>query len=248
MHQRHPRDQQYEQQNNRNQPEFRRNEERSQDYGRYGWEQQNREQDFSGNYATSGDEWRGTADRMPEYNQPRGGQDRYSQGGTSQYSGQGQSGIGQRLFGNDMGGGQFDPSHQNWGERSNYGNFSSGQRSMSGQQPQQHRGRGPKGYQRTDQRIEEDVCERLCDDPNVDASDVTVTVKDSVVTLEGSVDSRTCKHRIEDIADSCSGVKDVQNRLSVSTDRWSSGSIASNASAREPHQGEESSPDTMTEH
>lgn len=77
------------------------------------------------------------------------------------------------------------------------------------------RGRGPKNYLRSDERIREDLCERLADDPWVDASDITVEVKNGLVTLSGSVGERHVKHRAEDIADRCSGVKEVENRLSV---------------------------------
>jgi BON domain len=52
-------------------------------------------------------------------------------------------------------------------------------------------GRGPKGYQRADDRIREDVCERLAEDPDIDASDMEVTVKDGEVTLSGSAAGRT---------------------------------------------------------
>jgi hypothetical protein len=78
-----------------------------------------------------------------------------------------------------------------------------------------YRGKGPKGYVRTDERIREEICERLSDDPRIDASDVSVEVREGVVTLEGSIQDRGQKYRIEDIADSCSGVKDVQNGLRV---------------------------------
>ncbi len=77
------------------------------------------------------------------------------------------------------------------------------------------RGRGPRNYLRSDERIKEDVNERLTDDPLIDAGDINVEVKNGTVTLTGSVDARYLKHRVEDIADDCSGVKDVDNRLSV---------------------------------
>jgi osmotically-inducible protein OsmY len=74
-------------------------------------------------------------------------------------------------------------------------------------------GKGPKGYVRSDERIREDVCDRLSVDDEIDASDITVTVKTGEVTLEGTVVDRHSKHRAEDIADSVSGVRDVTNRL-----------------------------------
>lgn len=78
-----------------------------------------------------------------------------------------------------------------------------------------HRGRGPKGYTRSDERIHEDVCERLTEDRFIDASDVEVTVKDGEVTLSGTVASRGLKHRAEDLAEQASGVRHVQNNLRV---------------------------------
>jgi len=76
-------------------------------------------------------------------------------------------------------------------------------------------GRGPRGYRRSDERIREDISDRLTDDWYVDASDVEVTVNNGMVTLTGRVDSREEKRRTEDIAESVSGVTDVSNQLRV---------------------------------
>lgn len=76
-------------------------------------------------------------------------------------------------------------------------------------------GRGPKGYARSDERIREDVSDRLTDDWLVDASNIEVTVIGGEVTLAGTVDSRDAKHRAEDCAESVSGVRNVQNNLRV---------------------------------
>ena len=78
-----------------------------------------------------------------------------------------------------------------------------------------HRGRGPKGYRRSDERIHEDVCERLTQDPFIDASNVEVMVKDGEVTLAGTVSSRGLKRRAEDLAELASGITHVQNNLRV---------------------------------
>jgi len=80
----------------------------------------------------------------------------------------------------------------------------------------EHRGKGPKGYQRSDARIEEDVNDRLSDDPVLDASNITVTVQSAEVTLDGFVSSRWDKRRAEDLVDDVSGVRHVQNNLRVS--------------------------------
>jgi osmotically-inducible protein OsmY len=78
-----------------------------------------------------------------------------------------------------------------------------------------HRGRGPKGYRRSDDRIQEDVNDRLTDDPMVNASEVEVRVSNCEVTLTGTVDSREAKRRAEDCAERVSGVTHVQNNLRV---------------------------------
>jgi osmotically-inducible protein OsmY len=78
-----------------------------------------------------------------------------------------------------------------------------------------YRGRGPKGYTRSDERIREDVCDRLTDDPLIDASEVEVSVSNCEVTLSGMVNRRDDKRRAEDLAESVSGVRHVQNNLRV---------------------------------
>lgn len=84
-----------------------------------------------------------------------------------------------------------------------------------GRPRQSHRGKGPKNYQRSDERIREEVCERLTMDHDVDASDVEVTIAESRVTLSGTVPDRHSKRLAEDIAESVVGVKDVDNQLRV---------------------------------
>lgn len=79
----------------------------------------------------------------------------------------------------------------------------------------QFAGRGPKGWSRKDDRIMEDVCQRLTDDPDIDASDIEVKVEGGEVTLSGTVDSRMVKRMAEDVAERVSGVRDVHNQLRV---------------------------------
>ena len=78
-----------------------------------------------------------------------------------------------------------------------------------------HRGRGPKGYRRSDERILEDVNDRLTEDPRVDASEVQVDVQGGEVTLTGTVGSREERRRAEDVAEGASGVTYVMNNLRV---------------------------------
>lgn len=79
-----------------------------------------------------------------------------------------------------------------------------------------HRGRGPKGYLRSDDRIREDICDMLTDDPHVDASDIEVGVKNGEVTLNGKIAGRGARRHVEELAERASGVKHVQNNLRVS--------------------------------
>ena len=79
----------------------------------------------------------------------------------------------------------------------------------------QHRGRGPKSYRRSDERIREDINDRLTDHAYLDASNIDVSVKDGETTLSGSVDNRRAKRLAEDVAENVSGVSHVQNNLRV---------------------------------
>jgi hypothetical protein len=123
-------------------------------------------------------------------------------------SGVGYSGSGGDSYGRPSGVGYGGASEGGYGSMP--GAFSGG--SM--------RNRPPKGYTRSDERLREDICERLMHERNIDAGDVSVEVKDGKVTLEGCVTDRFMKHRIEDIAEECSGVKDVENRIRVVRDSF----------------------------
>ena len=78
-----------------------------------------------------------------------------------------------------------------------------------------HAGHGPQNYQRSDQRIKEDVSDRLTAHPHLDARGINVQVNNGEVTLTGTVDSRQDKREAENVADSVQGVKDVHNQLKV---------------------------------
>lgn len=75
--------------------------------------------------------------------------------------------------------------------------------------------RGPKGYQRSDERIREDISDRLMQSPYIDSSEVSVDVTNGKVMLEGTVPERRMKHAIEDLAESAPCVQDVENRIRV---------------------------------
>ncbi len=75
--------------------------------------------------------------------------------------------------------------------------------------------RNPKNYTRSDERIREDVCDRLAVSHEVDPSEVEVTVSAGEVTLTGTVTNRQMKFVAEAIADDVQGVHDVHNQLRV---------------------------------
>jgi hypothetical protein len=78
-----------------------------------------------------------------------------------------------------------------------------------------HRGRGPKNYRRSDERIRDDVNDRLTEDSWLDAGAIEVSVENADVTLTGTVRSREDKRRAEILAEGVSGVDNVQNNLRV---------------------------------
>ncbi len=98
-----------------------------------------------------------------------------------------------------------------------------------------HTGRGPQNYTRSDERILEDVCDNLTDDWAVDARNIQVTVDKGEVTLDGTVGSREEKRRAEDCVDSISGVGHVQNNLRVQErSNWSRDRDDRNITAEQP--------------
>lgn len=77
------------------------------------------------------------------------------------------------------------------------------------------RGRGPRGHRRADERIFEEICDRLTDAREVDASDLEVAVVAGEVSLKGSVPDRGMRRRAEEIAEAVSGVGHVRNDIRV---------------------------------
>ena len=114
------------------------------------------------------------------------------------------------------------PRFEHYGERWERGRPSTGDpdygrdyETLDWRRPGPHTGLGPAGYTRSDERIHEDVCERLTHHGAVDASDIEISVEDGIVTLSGTVDWFRSKRMAEDTALSVSGVRDVQNRLTL---------------------------------
>ena len=90
-----------------------------------------------------------------------------------------------------------------------------GQESQGGRGSGGFAGRGPKGYRRSDDRLRDEVSDRLMEDDRVDASDVEVEVTDGEVILTGTVPERSMKRRAEDVSEQVLGVRDVMNQIRV---------------------------------
>ncbi len=128
-----------------------------------------------------------------------------------------------------------DYGRQSYGGR--YGIGETGQRrggSLGGSHQSTGRfaGKGPKGYTRSDERIKEQVSEKLEEHGDIDASEITVQVKNGEVTLEGTLSDRSMKRMAEDVAEDCPGVKEVQNRLRVEHGNGSEKSSSSQGSEK----------------
>lgn len=89
----------------------------------------------------------------------------------------------------------------------------SGSSSTSTGEPR--RGKPPRGYQKSDDRIREEICDLIVRDSDIDASDVEIAVNGGEVTLTGSVEERRDKWELEELSERVYGVKDVNNQLKV---------------------------------
>ena len=145
---------------------------------------------------------------ISDYESGRGynyGRGRFGTGGGYEYDEQGRRGS---------------AADRGWWDRASdevaswFGDEEAERRRRMDEQREQFRGRGPKGYRRSDERITEDVSDRLSDG-YLDASEIEVNVENAEVTLTGTVGSRRDKRLAEDIAESVSGVTHVENRLRV---------------------------------
>lgn len=145
--------------------------------------------------------------------------------GGSGYYGQGGSfGYGGGRTGGESGAALERGGQGGYGMGSGMGGIAAGGYGAQGSQPNQWgsqqqqaqpRRRGPKNYQRSDERLRELISDRLLEDPHIDSSDVSVEVKSGEVALTGTVDDRRTKYQIEELVEQIHGVRDVDNRLKV---------------------------------
>ncbi len=180
-----------------------------------------RNRDYSSSYSGStGSEYRQSLDNRGQSGSSFGSGWEGSQG---RYGNTGSSG---RDFGSNYGSVYRGGDYDNYGDfdRSsrNYGNNAYGfdrdrtdREESWGDSIKNFFGIGPKGYKRSDEKIKDDVNERLEDHPRIDASNIEVQVNDGEVTLTGNVNDRYSKRLAEDVAHQCRGVKDVHNQIRV---------------------------------
>lgn len=74
-------------------------------------------------------------------------------------------------------------------------------------------------YRLSNKKIKEDVCDALAQAPNVNCSDIKISVDNGVVTLKGMVDERRMKRLAEEWVEYVAGVNEVQNELQVDSNK-----------------------------
>jgi osmotically-inducible protein OsmY len=109
----------------------------------------------------------------------------------------------------------YGVGYSGYGEEQHRGDDDRGLLERAGDWLQRKLGKAPKGYQRSDERIREDVCDLIMRRGDLDASDVTVLVASGEVTLTGTVRDRHTKRRLEDLTEDVLGVNDVHNQIKV---------------------------------
>ena len=87
------------------------------------------------------------------------------------------------------------------------------------EEQQKHKGVGPAGYDRSDEDVQAAVNEALTDDAMLDPTNVIVSVRDGVVTLEGSVVNDASRSRAEECAMSVHGAHRCDNNIKVISDQ-----------------------------
>jgi len=170
-----------------------------------------------------------------QYGQPDYGQANYGQYGQPGYGqqGHGQYGVGQlgsmnEQYRREISGPNWrDESRQQrsgaefgnergFGERSFEGTSLSSGPGLSNRGP--FFGKGPKGYKRSDERIREELSDRLAEGI-IDASAIEISVTNGEITLTGTVTERRAKHIAEEIAENVMGVQEIHNQLRVKKER-----------------------------
>ncbi len=110
-------------------------------------------------------------------------------------------------------------SRYDYGARNPSRSYGSPYESYDWMAPGPYTGYGPEGYRRSDDRIRDEVNDRLKQHGRLDASKIAVDVHDGDVALKGEVKSRRDKRTAEDTVESVMGVRDVHNELHVNKNK-----------------------------
>ena len=174
-----------------------------------------RRQEFERGRGMEPDPWQGGPETHSFGGQRTYARDLYSDSGASRHETDWTSGNAGRGMQSVYSGSDWRPERSNFGSTygSTFGRYQdeAGTRTRYG-----YAGRGPKDYQRSDERIREEISDRMTDDDSLDASNITVQVQKGEVTLTGTVTTREQKRRAEDLAEGSSGVREVTNNVRVS--------------------------------
>jgi len=188
-----------------------------QNRGRGNWENE-QERFFRGSrypeyYATQWGDRERDWTRNPDWQRPQ------TEWGRERMGHEGPYAMGPMDFSPGYRSGEFNARYRGYGGYTGFGASPSqsyaGGMGAYGQEWGRFTGRGPKGFQRSDDRIREDVCERLTEHPEVDATDIEVKVSNGEVTLSGTIEDRQTKRMAEQVAENVFGVKDVHNQVRV---------------------------------
>jgi hypothetical protein len=193
---------------------------RSPEFGPQGYRGQSPQWQSQGGYGQSrGESSRGFSGESGGYGSPGYGSQSFESRESGYPSGWG---YGQERSGQSFGRGfeGIDRSAglrgtQGFGQTSGYTGYSEGQFGTPSRTRGRYTGRGPKGYIRSDDRIKEDVNDRLEQHGEIDAWEIVVMVQNGEVTLEGTVPDRRTKRLAEDVVEDSPGVKQVHNRLRI---------------------------------
>ncbi len=166
--------------------------------------QRNAPQDYNTGYETSG--WDDDFDSGAQ----RWNDDQFRVG-----TGMGLGSAGSGRTGREPEFGQGYGSSSGYGSRSGW-DLGTQQRDTGGAPSKpSFRGMGPANYKRSDERIRDDIYERLTDSHVIDARSIMVDVNEGNVTLSGTVNERRMRYAAEDLVERIGGVSNINNQLRV---------------------------------
>jgi osmotically-inducible protein OsmY len=80
---------------------------------------------------------------------------------------------------------------------------------------QYNRGKGPRNYKPSDERLLERVSDLYYEHPHLDASGIEISVQNGELMLTGYVADRYEKRLAEDLAEKISAITNIENRLKI---------------------------------